>query len=77
MTTDVFSLPRLKGLPIAHSVTMADHENFKISLLVGADFYWDLVGDHIIKGDGPTAVSSKLGYLLSGLVLFHVHQVPL
>ena len=40
--------------------------NFKISLLVGADFYCDLVEDHIIRGDGPTAMSSKLGYLLSG-----------
>ena len=44
-------------------------ENFEISLLIGADFYWDLVGDHIIRGDGPTAMSSKLGYLLSGPVL--------
>ena len=67
LTTDVFSLPHLKGLPLAHPVTMA--ENFEISLLVGADFYWDLVGDHIIRGDGPTAMSSKLGYLLSGPVL--------
>lgn len=67
LTTDVFSLPHLKGLQLAHPVTMA--ENFEISLLVGADFYWDLVGDHIIRGDGPTAMSSKLGYLLSGPVL--------
>ena len=67
LTTDVFSLPHLKGLPLAHPVTTA--EKFEISLLVGADFYWDLVGDHIIRGDGPTAMSSKLGYLLSGPVL--------
>ena len=44
-------------------------ENFEIYLLVGADFYWDLVGDHFIRGDGPTAMSSKLGYLLSETVL--------
>jgi len=68
LNTDVFSLPHLKGLQLAHPVTTA--ENFEISLLVGADFYWDLVGDHIIRGDGPTAMSSKLGYLLSGPVLF-------
>ena len=67
LTTDVFSLPYLKGLPLAHPVTTA--ENFEISLLVGADFYWDLVGDHIIRRDGPTTRSSKLGYLLSGPVL--------
>ena len=67
LTTDVFSLPHLKVLPLAHPITMA--ENFEICLLVGADFYWDLVGDHIIRGDGPTAMSSKLGYLLSRPVL--------
>ena len=67
LTTDVFSLPHLKGLPLAHPVTMA--ENFEISLLVGADFYWDLVEDHIIWGDAPTAMSTKLSYLLSGPVL--------
>ena len=67
LITDIFSLLHLKGLPLAHPVTMA--EKFEISLLVGADFYWDLVGDHIIRGDGPTAMSSKLGYLLFGPVL--------
>jgi len=41
---------------------------FKISLLVGADHYWNIVGDHIIRGNGPTAVESKLGYLLSAPV---------
>lgn len=63
---NVLQLPHLKGLALAHPITAA--ENFEISLLVGADFYWDLVGDHIIRGDGPTAMSSKLGYLLSGPV---------
>ena len=34
---------------------------------VGADFYWEIVdGRHMIRGNGPTAVSSRLGYLLSG-----------
>ena len=41
-------------------------KNFKIWLLIGTDHYWDLVEDHIIRGNGPTAMSSKLGYLLSG-----------
>ncbi|XP_060588234.1 uncharacterized protein LOC132743696 [Ruditapes philippinarum] len=39
---------------------------FDISLLIGADFYWQIVGDKIIRGDGPTAVSSRIGYFLSG-----------
>jgi len=67
LDTDIQQLPYLKGLPLAHPITTA--ENFEISLLVGADHYWDLVGDHIIRGAGPTAMSSKLGYLLSGPAL--------
>ncbi|XP_070559938.1 uncharacterized protein [Ptychodera flava] len=30
--------------------------------------YWQLIEDKIIRGNGPTAVKSKLGYLLSGPV---------
>lgn len=63
--TDVLELPHLKGLPPAHPVTAA--ENFE--MLIGADHYWDLVGDHIVRGSGPTDMSSKLGYLLSGPAL--------
>jgi len=40
--------------------------NFKISLLIGTDHYWDIVEDHIIHGNDPTAMNSKLGYLPSG-----------
>ncbi|XP_071161033.1 calmodulin-alpha-like [Mytilus edulis] len=32
----------------------------------GAYFYWDYIEDTVIRGKGPTAVTSKLGYLLSG-----------
>ncbi|XP_052227388.1 uncharacterized protein LOC127842105 [Dreissena polymorpha] len=39
-----------------------------IAVLIGADHYWDLVEDTVIRGNGPTAVKSKLGYLLSGPV---------
>ena len=34
--------------------------------MIGLDFYWDVVNEKVIKGDGPTAVNSKIGYLLSG-----------
>ena len=67
LDTNVLQLPHLQGLPLAHPVTAA--ENFEISLLIGADYYWELVGDHIVRGTGPTAMSSKLGYLLSGPTL--------
>ena len=62
--TDIVNVPHLKGLKLAHPVSSG---NFEINLLVGADFYWDIVQDKIIRGDGgPTAVQSRLGYLLSG-----------
>jgi hypothetical protein len=35
-------------------------------MLIGVDHYRDIVGDKVIRGNGPTAVYSKLGYLLSG-----------
>ena len=57
-------LPYLKGLTLAHPVTSDD--NFHISVLIGADYYWEFIQDHIVRGDGPTAVQSRLGYLLSG-----------
>ena len=41
--------------------------NNSIDVLVGADHYWDLVTGDIVKGEeGPTAINSKLGWLLSG-----------
>ena len=64
VSTTISDMSHLKGLPLAHPVS--SEENFEISLLIGADLYWELIGDHIIRGDGPTAVSSRLGYLLSG-----------
>ena len=36
-------------------------------MLVGSDFYWHFVGNEIRQADrGPVAISSKLGWLLSG-----------
>lgn len=63
---DVLQLPHLKDLTLSHPITAAG--NFEISLLVGVDFYWNLVGDHIVKGGAPQPLGSKLGYLLSGPV---------
>ena len=57
-------LTYLKGLTLAHPTT--HNENFEISLLIGADWYWDFIDDNVIRGNGPTAVKSKLGYVLSG-----------
>ena len=35
-------------------------------MLIGANFYLDIVENEIIRGNGLTAVKSKHGYLLSG-----------
>ena len=60
----VQNFPYLQKLDLAHPITHTSAE-FEITLLIGADFYWSIVQDQIIRGDGPTAVWSKLGYLLS------------
>ena len=73
-TSCLTDLPHLKGLQLAHPVTRSD--NFEISLLIGANHYWDFVGDHTVRGNGPTAISSKLGYLLSGPLSITNPQQP-
>ena len=64
LTGDIRNLPHLRDLKLAHPVTSDDQ--FQISLLIGADHYWDIVENDIIRGPGPTAAKSKIGYLLSG-----------
>jgi hypothetical protein len=39
-------------------------ESFDITLLIGDDYYWQIVQDKVIRGNGPTAVKSKIDYLL-------------
>ena len=60
----VSNMQHLRGLKLAHPVS--ENEMFEINLLIGADYYWTIVGDRIIRGNGPTAVESKIGFLLSG-----------
>ena len=56
--------PHLEGLELADNPTgLCD----RINVLIGSDFYWDFVSGDIRAGDeGPIAVKSKLGWLLSG-----------
>ena len=63
---DTKRMKYLQGLKLAHPGMKDDV--FNISLLIGADHYWDFVGNRTVRGKGPTAVESKLGYLLSGPV---------
>ena len=62
-TLDLADFPHLSGLHLAQPVTST--KQLTINLLIGADHYWDVIEDHIIKGKGPTAMQLKLGYLLS------------
>jgi|LakMenEpi03Aug12_release.lakeMendotaPanAssembly.Ray.scaffolds.fasta_scaffold443324_2 hypothetical protein len=42
-------------------------DTFHAHILKGADFYWKFIGDESpIRGQGPTTVNSKLGYLVLG-----------
>jgi len=61
---NLHKLPHLQNLQMAHPVNSA--EKFQISLLIGVDYHWEIVGNHIIRGTGPTAMEPKLRYLLSG-----------
>ena len=64
VSAHVDKLPYLQELPLAH--TVSSDENFHISILIGAYFYWNFIQDHVVHGDRPTAVDTTLGYLLSG-----------
>ena len=47
------------------------HCKQQAQISIGADHYYDSVISDIIKGrTGPVAISSKLGWLLAGLVSF-------
>ena len=55
----------LRNIPLEDS----NPENLPLSIdiLIGAQDYWDFIGQNTIRGKtGPVAVSSKLGYILSG-----------
>ncbi|XP_065904066.1 uncharacterized protein [Dysidea avara] len=67
MRMEITKLPYLKGLQLAHPVT--EDDDFEITVLLGADYYWTFVQDQVVRGNGPTAVKSHLGYLLSGPLL--------
>ena len=58
----------MNGLALAESV---DVSSKRIDILIGADHYYDIVIGEVIRGSaGPVAISSKLGWLLSGPVSF-------
>ena len=68
----VSSVINVQNYPHLQELDQADFDksgtcNNNIDFLIGADFYWRIVtGDVVGRANGPTAVSSKLGWLLSG-----------
>ena len=57
----------LEGLELADYDD--DDKGDTIDILIGADHYWDVITGDVVRGEnGPTAISSKLGWLLSGQV---------
>ena len=66
MVNDLLTVPHLQWLKLVHPIT--DGGLFHIYLLIGDDHYWNIVEDDIIRAPGPTALKSKIGYLLPGRV---------
>ena len=61
--------PHLEGLPLADEGDNGEMQ--EVSLLIGLDYYHNVVIGDIIRGEeGPVAVRSKFGYILSGSVKF-------
>ena len=61
---DINKFPQLETLELADDF---NDGNDSIDILIGSDHYWNIVhGETIRCESGPIAVSSKLGWLLSG-----------
>ena len=55
----------LSGLDLTDSSTSG--ADLDIDVLVGSDYYWTLVTGCVLwNQDGPTAIHSRLGWILSG-----------
>lgn len=65
ITTCVQSHPHLRALELAD--TSDENSSLPIDLLVGADYYWELVTGNTCRGEGgPTAIHTIAGWVLSG-----------
>ena len=59
--------PHLKGLELADWADKGS--TLEVDILIGSDNYWDLVTGAVSKSTGgPTAIHTKLGWVLSGPV---------
>ena len=63
----VEQFPYLQGLDLADSCDSSD--TLEMSILIGVDQYWKVATGGILRGNtGPTAMETKLGWVLSGPV---------
>ena len=61
----VNQIPHLTGLELADWAGQGS--KLEVDVLIGSDYYWDLVTGAVFKGtNGPTAIHTKLGWILSG-----------
>ena len=51
---EALKLSYLQGIELDHP--MSKDEHFETAMLIGADYYWDIVENDILRGMGPTAV---------------------
>lgn len=52
-----------------------DGGDMPIDILVGSDYYWEIATDNVVRGKkGPTAMYTKLGWVLSGPTDSPVHH---
>ena len=73
VTVALEQFPHLSRLDLADCGNTAD--KLDITILVGADNYWKLVTGRIHRGrDGPTAIHTVLGWVLSGPIPHFVCQ---
>ena len=57
----------LRGLKLADYSTCTGEDDIMVDKLVEPDQYWQLVSGKVLRGeDGPTAIQTKLGWVLSG-----------
>ena len=63
-TVRISSYPHLQDLLLAD---VCDKPKGEVDVLIGSNYYWNFVtGDIVKSSEGPVAVDSKLGWLLSG-----------
>ena len=61
---DISEYPHLQDLDLADSPS---DDQRCINVLIGSDHYWDFITREVIQGEnGPLAIASKFGWVLSG-----------